>query len=367
MKQRTLQAPIRLGLIGCGSIVRNVHAPSYQALTDLVQVTAVADPFASNRDQIAATLGVPSAQCYADYRDMLAQAPIDVVTIATPHHLHVEHVVQAAQAGKAIIAEKPMATNMAEANAIREAVVRYQVPYAIVHNLLYSVPMQEALAQLRDGQIGQPYYGRAQCYHNKAALGPVTGEPWRNRKDTGGGCLADTAYHEIYCTEALMGSPICRISAQVKTVCFDLDVDDMALMLFEHENGKLSTVSTGWGVPVQEFESGRWVEVHGTRGSLRVLHRVEGPVLRYIRADGGERFSAPWQPLELPGLEKIKAGSGFLVGHLGFFAATLQALAKGDPTPTNVETARHILSVIEAARQASASGCTVDLREFGAQ
>ena len=134
--QKPLQTPIHLGLIGCGSIVRNAHAPSYQALGDLVKVAAVADPFASSRDQIAATLGVPSAQCYADYRDMLTQAPIDVVTVATPHHLHVEHVVQAAQAGKAIISEKPMATNMAEADAIREAVLRHHVPYAIVHNLL---------------------------------------------------------------------------------------------------------------------------------------------------------------------------------------------------------------------------------------
>ena len=74
-----------------------------------------------------------------------------------------------------------------------------------------------------------------------------------------------------------MGAPIRYVEARVKTMYYDIDVDDMALLLLEHDNGALSTVSTAWCVPTPAAEGGRWCEVHAPGGSLRVHHRGRAP------------------------------------------------------------------------------------------
>ena len=111
-----MKKPIRLGLIGCGGIVQNTHARAYSALSDTVQVTALADIVPENLQKVGEQFSVPTENRYADYREMLEHAPIDVVTIATPHAFHAEQVTEAANAGVAVISEKPMATNLEEAD-----------------------------------------------------------------------------------------------------------------------------------------------------------------------------------------------------------------------------------------------------------
>ena len=112
-----MQTPIRLALIGCGGIIQQQHLPTLLDL-DAVQITALADPVADNLATVGATTGVPPDQHYTEHRDLLANAPIDAVIIATPHHLHAEQAIAAAEAGLTIISEKPMATSLAEAAAV---------------------------------------------------------------------------------------------------------------------------------------------------------------------------------------------------------------------------------------------------------
>ena len=351
-KKRTPTLPIRLGLIGCGGIVKIAHVPSFQALPDVVQVVAVADPVPENRAEVGDALGVPPSQRYTTHSELLDRADVDAVSIATPHHLHAAHVIAAAEAGVAIISEKPMAASMEQALAIRAAVIRARVPYTIVHNIVHSVPMQEALARLRSGALGQPFFGRGVSLFNKGPRETQTAASWRNTRATGGGSVADTCYHEIYSVEALMGAPIRYVEARVKTMYYDIDVDDMALLLLEHDNGALSTVSTAWCVPTPAAEGGRWCEVHAPGGSLRVHHRAQGPFLSFTNAGG-------WQEVALPGLADPRAtASARLVGHAGYFEAVCRALASdatlgATPLPTTVDTACHMMAVVEGARLAS--------------
>ena len=188
-KTRTPTLPIRLGLIGCGGIVKIAHAPSFQVLPDVVQVVAVADPVPENRVEVGDALGVPPSQRYTTHSELLDRADVDAVSIATPHHLHAAHVIAAAEAGVAIISEKPMAASMEQALAIRAAVIRARVPYTIVHNIVHSVPMQEALARLRSGVLGQPFFGRGVSLFNKGPRETQTAASWRNTRATGGGAL----------------------------------------------------------------------------------------------------------------------------------------------------------------------------------
>ena len=88
---------------------------------------------------------------------MLAKAEIDAVTVATPHFLHAEHAIEAASAGVAIISEKPMATTLAEADTILDAVDRNGVAYGVVHNYLFTLAMQAGFA--RRPEFGASIFG----------------------------------------------------------------------------------------------------------------------------------------------------------------------------------------------------------------
>jgi predicted dehydrogenase len=345
--------PIRLGLIGCGGIVQLVHARAYQSLTDTVKVVAIADVLDENLQQIGQTFGVPLDQRYADYRDMLASAGIDVVTVATPHFLHAEHAIDAASAGVAVISEKPMATSLAEADTILDAVERNKVPYGVVHNYLYTLAMQEGFAQR--AKLGASIFGRAAGMGLKPAdFSTEHSDPaqaWRASKAKGGGCIGDSSYHEIYSVNALMDSPARYVEARVKTLSIDVDVDDIAMLLCEHENGAVSTVSSAWCVP--DIDTG-WCEIHTNEGSLRIRHRKNTPdsLMRYTREDD-------WQYLEIPGRSDPEFNDP--TGHVGYFTATFDALASGRELPISGKHGRHNLAIIEAARMATEQRQSVDL------
>jgi predicted dehydrogenase len=347
-----------IGLIGCGGIVQRTHALGYQALKGRVQIAALADPSAANRASAGALFGVPVEQRYEDYQAMLAAAPVDTVVIATPHSFHAEQAVAAATAGKAIISEKPMAVSLEEADAIRAAVERYGVPYTVVHNLLFSQAIRGAAYLLKEGGLGRPLIGRGEMMGNKNEKTTTIDNDWRASKRFGGGALIDSSYHEIYTVETLMGSPVKYVQARVATLKFPIDVDDTALMTFEHESGAASNVLAAWCVR-GPAHAGRWVSVSGTRGAIRVVYSAKAPLAAFRDAPEG---SNRWEEVDagsLPGVAPAIEGDS--TGHAAFLVAACDALASGGALPIALAQARHNLAIVEAAREASQSRRAVEV------
>jgi predicted dehydrogenase len=329
--------PTRLGLIGCGGIVQRVHSHAYGGRDSDVTVVAVADPSETARDSVATTLGVPTSGAYAAYQDMLDAGGMDAVCIATPHHVHAEQAIAAAEAGLDIVSEKPMASTVAEADAILGAVAKAGVWYTVVHNLLSSDAMKRADKVARAEEFGPVTWGRAQSVFRKAD--GLDASDWRATRAAGGGCAIDTAYHEIYSVEALVGSPVATVEGRVRTVKFDIDVDDLALFLMEHVDGTVSTVTSTWCAPSFGTEGGRWCEAHGAAQSVRVYHREKDPL--HVHGAGGWQSALPDGQGDDP------------TGHLAFLREAFAALRAGDPPPVTGADARRNLSIIEAAREAT--------------
>ena len=347
-----MRRPVRLGLIGCGGIVRLSHAPGYRAIPELVRVTALADPTRDNLERAGEMFGVPAGQRYADYREMLERAELDAVTIATPHHLHARQAMAAAAAGVAVISEKPMATTVEQAEEVLAAVQRHGVPYTVVHNFLFTPGMERARALLAGGAAGAPFFGRAKSLFNKTDEQTDPATVWRASQAAGGGAINDTAYHEIYLLETLVGSPVRYVEARVATQHFAVDVDDLALLLLEHANGALSTVAPSWCVPGGGAgESANLAEVQGPAGGVRVMRRGRG-LWHYVRS------TRRWQEVALPP-QPAWAESG----HGRYFAATFEALVGGAPPPIGGRQALHNLLIIAAARRATAARRAVALHD----
>ena len=351
-----MKTPIRLGLVGCGGIVQNTHARAYRSLKESLTVTALADIVPENLQAMGAQFDVPTERRYTDYREMLAGAAIDAVVIATPHVFHAEQVIAAADAGLAVISEKPMATTLAEADAILAAVRRNNVPYTVVHNYLFTAGMQVAMRE--SSALGASHFGRSVGMGLKpadfSAAHPTPSFAWRASKAKGGGCIIDTSYHEIYAVCTLMRSPVRYVEARVQTLRLEVDVDDLAVLLCEHENGGVSTISGAWCVPATDFG---WCEMHAEKGSLRVRHRQNVK-------DGHQRFtrSQGWQPLDLSAFDA--AAEQDPSGHVQYFTDTFHALAAGVALPVSAEAAYQNLAIIEAARTATTERRAIEVHRY---
>jgi predicted dehydrogenase len=279
---------------------------------------------------------------------MLARAPINTVVIATPHSLHAEQAIAAARAGKAIISEKPMAVTLEDGAAILAAIRRHGVPYTVVHNFLFTPAVQGAAALLRAGTAGQPLLGRGEIMANKSEETTRPDRDWRASKAAGGGALIDSSYHEIYTVETLMGSPVASVEARLATLKFPIDVDDTALMTFEHANGRLSNVAASWCAR-SATHRGRWVWINGTQGGVRVVYNDAAPLAAW--PPGANRWETV-DPTSLPDVPSPIAADAS--GHAAFLLAAFRALDTGATLPIAPEQAFHNLAIIDAARRASA-------------
>jgi phthalate 4,5-cis-dihydrodiol dehydrogenase len=146
---------LRLGIVGMGSAARQL-IPAVEKTAE-VALAAICDPLPDVREAAARQYGVPAV---SDLAQLLA-LDIDAVYVATPTDLHAKHVIAAAQAGKHILCEKPMATTLDEAQAMIDAAARAGVTFNVGHSHSYDEPYYAMRQIVRTGELG-----RARMLHN---------------------------------------------------------------------------------------------------------------------------------------------------------------------------------------------------------
>jgi len=231
---------VRLGFIGCGSVVRVMFGPFFRDLRG-AEVIAVADTDEASARYVKQLYGVPHA--YTDYRDLLAQAPVDAVVVGTPPHLHEEHVVAAARAGKHVLCEKPMATTVAACRrmiaACRDAGVllmpgfmkRFQGSMLRAHELVERGDLGRVRHARADwGGIGIPSLRTGPSPEMRLAWKPVT---------PGGGVVHDLFSHTADLFRWLLGE-VTLVGAEADVTQPKRSVDDAAVVTCRHRSGTTS-------------------------------------------------------------------------------------------------------------------------------
>jgi predicted dehydrogenase len=255
---------VRFGLIGCGWIVERNHAPTI-ATVETIDVVAIADPSPGRTDVVGDLLGLDVSARHADYRDLLARDDIDVVSVATPPTSHREVVEAAAARGVHVICEKPLATNLADCDAMLEACRARSVTLAVYHNYLYLQATRKLRELIEAGAIGEVQATRIAGLALRPWVGNAAYRPgWRFSVDQGGGgALMDVGPHALYLTELLHGSPITAASA---AMLYDSPgVDASAYCRFRLASGGLAGVEVGW----RHGEGA--LAVYGSEGHLQVV------------------------------------------------------------------------------------------------
>ncbi|MCC7163090.1 MAG: Gfo/Idh/MocA family oxidoreductase [Anaerolineae bacterium] len=230
---------IKLGIVGCGFAgTQTMYAPILRHLQQ-AEVTALTDPDPNALAFMTERYG--QFDCYTDFDSFLANAPVDAVLLATPVFLHEPQAIQAARAGKHILCEKPMAPTIEACDAMIAAAQANTITLMVGFSRRFDKSVQLAHSLLQEGRLGRLVHIRAEvtwCHD----LSPL-GHNWRQSIRTLGGLFQDNATHIIDLC-AWWAGPIETVSAQVRRVRADWQVETHAHATLGHTSGVISTIHT---------------------------------------------------------------------------------------------------------------------------
>jgi predicted dehydrogenase len=243
--QDTGTKKLRVGVVGTGNRSRGHHLPLIKKLIPEMEVAALCDitPEAlAKGHEITA-----EATTYHDHRRMLAeQKNLDAVLVVVPNYVHAEIAVDALEAGKHVLVEKPLATHLADADRMMAAARKNQRVLQVGMQSRYSDGYRQMAQMIRDGAIGELVSLSGGLFRGDWFPGswqytdPATGKKtnWRMLTKTAGSALLEDGIHEIDVIHWLVNSEPTRIQAQGGNNVFrDRETIDNAGVLVEFANG----------------------------------------------------------------------------------------------------------------------------------
>lgn len=265
---------LRIGMVGAGNIGTNAHLPAYSHLTDKAKVVAIAD---INFERAKAAADKIGAQAFGSVEEMLAGCEIDAVDICVWNRGHMDVAIAAANAGKAILCEKPMSDSLEHSLAMAEAVKKAGVPFMMAMVTRYGAEAQAAHKMQEEGRFGDIYFAKTAYTRRRGTpIGWFT-----DKKRSGGGPVIDLGVHCIDRTWFLMGKPKpVSVSAatsyaignfQTKGIerwtAFDVgdgtfDTEDSASAYIRFENGAAMFAEAAWA---QNGIGESYVKLYGSK------------------------------------------------------------------------------------------------------
>lgn len=318
---------MRIGLIGAGAVAP-LHARAAGLLPD-VEMTAVCDLDAASAAAVADPIG---AQVFTDYRDLIASGTTDAVIVNTPHALHRDMAVAAAEAGLHVLVEKPMAVTLEDCDAMVLAAERAGVVLRvghIQHFLLEKVVLAAAVAGGAIGQVRLVHDFRTTDYR------PGSRSPWfLTRELAGGGAVMNIGAHCLDRVVWLGGAPATNLAAQTISR-FGVAVETDATIKMHLGNDVVASVTVMSDLARRVDE----VTVVGDDGSLAANPRA-GTTLR---RDGHTKV------LHKPSSEDIPEAFRL---QLADFAASLH----GESSAVSLAHSRHVVELVLATYASASSG-----------
>lgn len=275
MKRTTLN----WGLIGTGDIARKRVAPALRD-SPASELVAVSRARAELAEEFARAFN--ASRAYGRWQDLLTDPTIDAVYIATPVNVHAEQTIAAAEAGKHVLCEKPMAMNVGECDGMIDACRAHGVALGVAYYRHFYPAVTRVKSILSSGEIGQPVVAQVNAFER---FNPAPGEPryWFVQKaQAGGGPMFDFGCHRIEVLMNLFGG-VKDVSSIVANVVFQREVEDTAAALFRFENGACATLT----VTHAAREPQDSLDVYGTEGSVHIRQLNAGDLT--VRTNGGER------------------------------------------------------------------------------
>ncbi|MEM3046464.1 MAG: Gfo/Idh/MocA family oxidoreductase, partial [Candidatus Bathyarchaeia archaeon] len=237
-----LEDTLSVGIIGCGGIAQ-VHAEAWTR-PPVARVRAVCDIVKPRAEALADRVKTASGErptVYEEYALLLKETNVDVVSICLPHYLHAPVAVAAAESGRHVLCEKPMATSLRDADIMIAAARRNNVRLGISFQLRFGDDMRRVKKALDENALGQliladtwvKWYRDDREYFRKDAVA----ESWRGKWATeGGALLINQAIHSVDLLQWFMG-PVQAAAGFISTLTHRIEAEDTAVASLRFRSG----------------------------------------------------------------------------------------------------------------------------------
>ena len=232
---------LKTAIIGAGGIART-HIETYQKFPGRCKLIALADSYPEKAEKKRDELNL-DVEVYSDYKKILDDPEIDLVSVCTPPYTHAEISVNCLNAGKHVICEKPMASSLAECDAMLEASQSSGKILAIIAQNRFRTPIQKLKQVLDSGIAGnvlhaqvESFWWRGHCYYDLWWRGTWAKE--------GGGCTLNHAVHHIDMFQWMMGMPSEVRAVMSNTAHDNAEVEDLSIAVLKYPNGSLAQLTS---------------------------------------------------------------------------------------------------------------------------
>jgi predicted dehydrogenase len=354
--------PVKIGVVGAGAIAIYGHIPSFQAAPG-AQVAAICDTNLERAQAAAAKFGIPNA--YSDYREMIAKEQLDAISVGVPNALHAPVALHGLGAGLHVLCEKPMATSVADGEAMVAAAKQAGKVLAIN---MSNRPRPEVLfmrAMVADGQLGKISYAHGRTIRRTGIPGFGS---WFTRKElSGGGALMDIGVHMLDMVMYILGFPkVASVRGELQMVHGPqgrgiggwgmdkipggtFDVDDLAAIHLRLADGGLVTIEVTWAFYGQNEERIQIVGSEQGADFFPNLYGKENPLRLYRDDKVGPVAITP----ELDESDERTWASGL-------FRFVEACRGEAAPVATG-EDGLAILKLLDATNRSAAAGREIDL------
>lgn len=271
---------IKAALVGCGRISRN-HFSALGAHGEEIVLSAVCDADPVRADNASRQYDVPG---YTSLDDLLQESDADVVILATPSGLHARQAIAAAESGRHVVTEKPMATRWEDGRKMVDAFDRSGRRLFVVKQNRTNATLQLVKRAIEKKRFGRIYmitvnvfWARPQSYYDS--------EGWRGRWEFDGGALMNQASHYIDLLDWL-GGPVESVQAYTGTLGRNIEVEDTGVAGIKWRTGALGTLSVTMLTYPKNLEGS--VTILGEHGTVRVGGMALNEILHWEFANQDE-------------------------------------------------------------------------------
>ena len=343
---------MKYALIGCGRIAVN-HIKA--ALNNKLEIVAVCDVLPEAMETLLAKHGLEkdaSIKRYTDYKTMLAENDLQLISIATESGIHAQIALDCIDAGVNIIIEKPMAMNMADAEEIIRRSEAKGVKVSACHQNRFNVAVQETRRALEAGRFGKLSHGSIHVRWNRNR-GYYDQAPWRGTWAQDGGCLMNQCIHGIDLLRWMMGDEVDEVYGVTEQQFHDyLQCEDIGMAVVKFRNGAVGTIEGTTNVYPKNLEETLYL--FGETGTVKLGGTSTNNIDVWDFADEGAADA------KNKGLQE-ETCNVYGNGHTSLFADVIDAIEHDRKPYVDAVAGRNALEMILAIYQSAATGKPVKL------
>ncbi len=339
MNKRDNQSKIKFGIVGCGRISKN-HINAINENLSNAKLIAVCD---NNPKALEATRELTDAKSFFDLKEMIRLERPDVISVTTPSGLHSEQSIQIAQSGIHVISEKPMATNLNDANKMNDVCKNSGVKLFIVKQNRYNPTiklLKNAIVNSRFGKIYMVninvFWTRPQSYYDQAS--------WRGTWKYDGGAFLNQASHYMDLAIWLFGK-VKKLHSFTATLARNIEAEDTGVVNVLWENGIIGSINTTMLTYPKNLEGS--ITVLGEKGTVRIGGIALNKILEWKFDDNDDSCNVKDSNYEI--------NSVYGTGHPVFYEEVIKSLRNKDNNVPNgeegIKSLKFILDVYKSSRE----------------